>query len=160
MLKKLFILLVIIIIPSCGYTPIYKDNINQNIGISILSIEGSDILNKKLDIELNKYINKNTENKNTENKNTENLFKIKVMTNFEKETISKDSKGNATNFELSASVKFTIVFENEEKMFVFEENLKIQNKEDSFEQQKYENIVITNFAKSFGQKLILELNNL
>lgn len=150
MLKKLFILLVIIIIPSCGYTPIYKDNINQNIGISILSIEGSDILNKKLDIELNKYINKNTEN----------LFKIKVMTNFEKETISKDSKGNATNFELSASVKFTIVFENEEKMFVFEENLKIQNKEDSFEQQKYENIVITNFAKSFGQKLILELNNL
>ena len=149
-LKKLFILLVIIIIPSCGYTPIYKDNLNQNIGISILSIEGSDILNKKLDIELDKYINKNSEN----------LFKIKVMTNFEKEIISKDSKGNPTNFELSASVKFTIVFENEEKMFVFEENLKIKNREDSFEQQKYENIVISNFAKSFEQKLILGLNNL
>ena len=149
-LKKLFILLVIIIIPSCGYTPIYKDNLNQNIGISILSIEGSDILNKKLDIELDKYINKNSEN----------LFKIKVMTNFEKEIISKDSKGNPTNFELSASVKFTIVFENEEKMFVFEENLKIKNKEDSFEQQKYENIIISNFAKSFEQKLILGLNNL
>ena len=149
-LKKLFILLVIIIIPSCGYTPIYKDNLNQNIGISILSIEGSDILNKKLDIELDKYINKNSEN----------LFKIKVMTNFEKEIISKDSKGNPTNFELSASVKFTIVFENEEKMFVFEENLKIKNREDSFEQQKYENIIISNFAKSFEQKLILGLNNL
>ena len=149
-LKKIFILLVIIIIPSCGYTPIYKDNLNQNIGISILSIEGSDILNKKLDIELDKYINKNSEN----------LFKIKVMTKFEKEIISKDSKGNPTNFELSASVKFTIVFENEEKMFVFEENLKIKNKEDSFEQQKYENIIISNFAKSFEQKLILGLNNL
>ena len=148
-LKKLFILLVIIIIPSCGYTPIYKDNLNQNIGISILSIEGV-ILNKKLDIELDKYINKNSEN----------LFKIKVMTNFEKEIISKDSKGNPTNFELSASVKFTIVFENEEKMFVFEENLKIKNREDSFEQQKYENIIISNFAKSFEQKLILGLNNL
>ena len=82
------------------------------------------------------------------------------MTNFEKEIISKDSKGNPTNFELSASVKFTIVFENEEKMFVFEENLKIKNREDSFEQQKYENIIISNFAKSFEQKLILGLNNL
>ena len=150
MLKKLLILIIIILIPNCGYTPIYNNDVNRDIKILILSIEGNEKLNKKLSMELNKYINKNEQN----------LFKIKVKTNFKKEAISKDSKGNTTNFELSASATFTILFENQEKELVLKENLKIKNKEDLFEQQKYENIVISNFAKSLGQNLILELNNL
>ena len=150
MFKKVIILLVIILVPSCGYTPIYNNDMNENIGISILSIEGNNKLNKKLNMELNKYMDKNEVN----------LFKIKIKTDLKKDPISKDTKGNTTNFELSASASFIIYLRDKEKRLVLKENIKIRNKEDSFEQQKYENIIISNFVKSFEQKLILELNNL
>ena len=149
-LKKIFLLLTILLLPSCGYAPIYSNNVDQNIRISILSIEGNKELNKKLNIQLNKHI--------TEDK--KDLFKIKIKTNFEKKIISKDAKGNATNFELNASALFTIFFDNQEKKVLFSENVKIKSKDDSFEQKKYEDIIISNFAKSFEQKLILEINNL
>ena len=149
-LKKIFLLLTILLFPSCGYTPIYSNNVDHNLGISILSIEGNKELNKKLNIQLNKHI--------TEDK--KDSFKIKIETNFQKKIISKDSKGNATNFELNASVLFTILFDNQEKKVLFNESSKIKSKDDSFEQKKYEDIIISNFAKSFEQKLILEINNL
>ena len=149
MFKKILILLFTILITNCGYSPIYNNNIDQNIEITILSIEGDEHLNKKLNTELKKYIKENSENS----------FKVKINTNYVKKTISKNSKGNATNFELIASATFTIVLDDYEKKILLNENLKIKNKEDSFEQQKYEDIIIANFAKSLKQKLLLQLNN-
>ena len=149
MLKKIFIILLTILLTSCGYTPVYKNIDNQDIKLAILSIEGNQKLNKRLITELNKFTKENDEN----------AFTIKIKTSFDKNTISKDAKGNATNFELVASADFVIIFNGNKKKLLLNENLKIKKREDSFEQEKYENTIITNFAKSFKQKLILEINN-
>lgn len=149
-MKKIIIILLSILLSNCGYTPLYKENINQNINIKIVSFNGDQFLNKKLNDELNKYYKNNSND----------IFKIKIITSLDKKILSKDSKGNTTNIELNANVIFTIVGEVNEESFSFNENLKIKNRNDSFEQKEYENIIIQNFAKSIKQKLILKLDRI
>ena len=66
----------------------------------------------------------------------------------------------ASNFELIASVIFEVSYDNNNKKFNFIENVKIENKDDSFEQRKYENNIKKNFAKLIKEKLILKLSTL
>lgn len=151
MIRKLIIFSMAIILSHCGYTPLYKTNeISQSLSITIISLEGNKIFNKKLNNELSKYFKKD---------NKVN-FDVKIKTNIGKRILSKDTKGNTTNLELIGNAIFTVIINDKENILSFSETLKIKNRNDSFEQEKYENIVIENFAKSIKQKLILELNTI
>lgn len=150
-MKNIIILIFLaLILGNCSYKPIYKNNLNQAISITILSFEGDENLNKKLSSELVSY-------QNSEDKKN---YNIKIKTNLERKVISKDNKGNTTTIELIGNAIFIIIKDDGEQRFSFNENLKIQNNDDSFEQEKYEEIVIHNFAKSIKRKLISQLNNL
>lgn len=150
MKKKIFIVLFFFFLTNCGYTPIYNNNYSKDINIEIINFEGDEYFNKKLIIEIEKN--------NSETK--ANVFKVDIKTIFEKVIISKDKQGKTTNLDLIVNTIFNVRKDNLEKTFSYRENLKIEKKSDSFEQQKYENIIKANFAKTIRNKLILELNSL
>ena len=150
MKKKIFIVLFFFFLTNCGYTQIYNNNYSQDINIEIINFEGDEYFNKKLIIEIEKN--------NSETK--ADVFKVDIKTIFEKVIISKDKQGKTTNLDLIVNTIFNVRKDNLEKTFSYRENLKIEKKSDSFEQQKYENIIKANFAKTIRNKLILELNSL
>ncbi len=150
MYKKFLFIFCILLINQCGYSPVYKKDLDKSITIIIVDQKGDKEFNNKLFSELKQY------QSNVSN----NEYKIKIDSNVDTRIISKNTAGKATNFELSVSVIFELDHNNKIQSFAFNESLKIKNIDDTFEQQKYENIVKNNFARSIKEKLITRLNTM
>ena len=91
------------------------------------------------------------------NHDSKDYYEVDIITTLDKVTISKDATGKSSNFNIIATGIFKVKYKNTSKIFSFDENLKIKNNADSFEQKKYENFVKKDFARSMKEKLILEL---
>ena len=148
--KKLILIIVFIFLSQCGYSPVYKANTKSNVNIILADLKGDKDFNNKLNSKLRKYYNIDSENS----------FTISVNSKIEKNTITKNSKGKITNYELIATTTFKIVYKNEENNLILRENLKILNKDDSFEEKKYEDAAKNTFASSMIERLIIKLNTL
>ena len=55
---------------------------------------------------------------------------------------------------------FQINYKNQNYNISFKESIRIKSMDDAFEQRKYENIIINNFASSIHEKLLLKLKTL
>ena len=150
MIKNLIAILILILLNQCGYTPVYKGNTKSDISISLINMEGDKEFNYKINSKLRKYYNNNSENN----------YLISVKSSIENNTITKDSKGKITNYEIIATARFKISYKGEDNFLVLKENLKIEYNDDSFEQKKYEDTIKNNFASSMIEKLIIKLNTL
>ena len=147
-MKKISLLMLILFISNCGYTPVYNSNNITKIKINILSVEGDKKINNLLISDVRK-ISRN---------DFEKEFDIKITTDFIKTITAKDSKGIASNYELKVITKFEIVKQDESKFLSFEEKIDIKNNTNLFEQKKYENSIKITFAKSIIDKLIQKLS--
>lgn len=148
--KNLILIIIFIFLSQCGYSPIYKVDTKSKINIILADLKGDKDFNNKLNSKLRKYYNNNPESS----------FTISVNSAIDKNTITKDSKGKITNYELIATATFKILYKNIESNLVLKENLKIINNDDSYEQKKYENAVKNTFASSMTERLIIKLNTL
>lgn len=146
-LKKLITILSFILLYQCGYSAIYKDDKNTEFKIIVLKIEGNKDINNKINFKLKKYFNNETDKE----------FKITMNTKLNKNVISKNLKGDATNYELTAVSIFNVNYKDKTQIISLKENIKIKNIDDSFEQRKYENEVMENFASSIYDRLIMKL---
>lgn len=146
-MKKLFLLISIIFIYGCGYSPLYLAGKNDLL-LNLKKIEG--------DFELNNYIKNDF--KIVSDNNSKNVFDINAETKFEKIILTKDATGEATDYRLDFSVKFTIISENEE--VTYKESFKIKKNDQKFEQSNYEREIKRNFSEIVKDKLILYLLNL
>ena len=88
---------------------------------------------------------------------SENIYNINFETKFEKITIAKDSAGKATDYRLELYAKF-IITSKQNKILEFNENFKIKNNEEKFEQSNYEKDIKRNFSKIVSDKLVIYLN--
>ena len=148
MLKRnLILLLILLFINNCGFTPIYNTSEKMDYNIVLIEKEGDNIINNKIISEITRLAKKDS------NK----IFNIKLTTNYSKSIISKDAKGSATNYEISVSAIFNIEYENTSKQIVINEKQKIKKITDIFEQRNYENTLKNNFALSIVNKLNIEL---
>ena len=147
-MKKISLLMLILFISNCGYTPVYNSNNITKIKINILSVEGDKKINNLLISDVKK-ISRN---------DFEKEFDIKITTDFIKTITAKDSKGIASNYELKVITKFEIVKQDESKFLSFEEKIDIKNNTNLFEQKKYENSIKITFAKSIIDKLIQKIS--
>ena len=143
-MKKIFLLISIIFIYSCGYSPLYLSG-KQDVLINLKKIEG--------DFELNSYIKNDL--KIASNNNSLNVFDIKADTKYEKIILTKDATGEATDFRLDFNVKFIII--SEKKEVSFKESFKIKKNDNNFEQSNYEREIKKNFSHIVKDKLILYL---
>ena len=146
-MKKIFLLISIIFIYSCGYSPLYLAGKNDLL-LNLQKIEG--------DFELNNYIKNDF--KIASNVNSSNVFDINAVTKFEKIILTKDATGEATDYSLDFSVKFIIVSENRE--ISYKESFKVKKNDKKFEQSNYEREIKRNFSEIVRDKLVLFLLNL
>ena len=144
MIKKFTILISLIILTGCGFTPMHSKNNNNNFSIEQVNFSGERELNNFLKIGLMRY-------KNLSNKK----FFIDVESEFSKIILTKDKTGKVTNYELLANVTFKLKSNKEIK---FSEKKIIENLNDNFEQTKQERSVKQIFATSMINKLITQLS--
>ena len=149
MIKKIFILLLIVSLSHCGFNPIYNSKVKSDYQIIISETSGDEYINN--------FINSNI--KSISNINSEKKFNLFIETRYQKIIISKDSKGSPAEYELSVTCTFIIKNNNKTKTVSFSEKQNMENNSDIFELKNYENSIKENFVNIIMRKLNLELIN-
>ena len=135
---------------GCGFAPVYESNNLVDFQIKSVNYEGDQELNDYINIGLKKYIKKNDEN---------SIFKISTITKYTKTTQSKDAKGNIQSFNVEGIVTFIVTGNNQNLKFTYSEQSTLNNSDDTFELNSYENSIKQNFASSMVEKLILDISS-
>ena len=149
MIKKIsFLCFILIFLNNCGYTPIYSKK-SQNFNINEINTFGKKNANKILINKLKIYKNNPDANKS---------FNILINSKSSKTTISKDKKGNPTQFSMALNIDIEITdnFNNEIKK-TFSENSTYDNSENKFDLRKYEDNLIKNMSEKIFSEIILLL---
>jgi outer membrane lipopolysaccharide assembly protein LptE/RlpB len=144
MIKKFTIVIALIILTGCGFTPMHSKKNNNNFSIEQINFSGERELNNFLRIGLTRY-----------KSSSDKKFFIDVESEFSKIILTKDKTGKATNYELIANVTFKL---KSNKKIEFAERKIIKNLNDNFEQTKQERSVKQIFATSMINKLINQLS--
>ena len=146
-MNKILLILFLLLLNSCGYTSVYKNQKSNNFQININEMKG--------DKEFNSYIK--NELKLFSNNTSNNIYNIALNSNYQKIAVTKNSSGVTTNYNILAHVKINLILNESNKNLVFKENINIKNNTNSFEQNNYEKNVKKNFASSIREKLILKI---
>lgn len=149
MLKKYLIFFLLMnILQGCGFTPIYSSNNNVGFHVKEINLEG--------DWETNIFIkNSILEGSSSSSKNS---FKLNITTNYLKNSVTKNSKGNTTSYEIIVESKFTVTFDNSNKIFLIKEKFIMENFTDKLEEKRFEKIVKENLANIIVNKFKIKLN--
>ena len=143
--KNILVISLLFFLNSCGFQPIYSKNNNVDFSIEQIDFTG--------DRELNNFIKTNLyQYKNSDNNNK--IF-IEAKSEYNKFILTKDGKGEVTNYELNAEIVFLIKPTN--KQIKISEKKIMESNADKFEENKYEKSIKQNFASSITFKLIQEL---
>lgn len=146
-MKKILIFL-LLFISSCGYQPLYVNDI-KNIEFSKITFSGEEDIGKKI-------INSLSIKENTLNKN---LDKLDVNITYNIEETSKNSLGQITTLRSTINVNFTTRNENKNvETRNFSKNFSYQNKENKFELINYQNNIKNNLITELIQDIRLYLN--
>jgi hypothetical protein len=147
MLKKNFIILILIFISGCGYSPIYYNLTNEEFNIKIIGTTGNSEINNLIKSKLKKY----------EKNNNKKSFNIILKTEYKKIIVAKNSDGIASDYELIVNANFAINNSEISKNLVIQEKFKIKKNDNVFDERSYENSIKRNFADLIVQKLIAQL---
>lgn len=147
MTKKILSIFVLLILTSCGFSPIYTKSNKADYAINISEMNGDRLVNSLISSEINRITNSKSNVK----------YKIKINTSYEKLILSKNIKGSISEYQIIVKTTFNIERNNANKYISFEEKQNIKNTSNTFEQKNYENIIKKNFAVSMVRKLNLEL---
>ena len=144
MIKKFTIVITLIILTGCGFTPMHSKKNNNNFSIEQINFSGERELNNFLKFGLERY-----------KSSSDKKFFIDVESEFLKIILTKDKTGKITNYELVANVTFKL---KPNKEIEFSEKKIIKKLDDNFEQTKQERTVKQIFATSMINKLITQLS--
>ena len=155
-MKKIFLLFLILIFTnSCGYSPLYKNSNNKNTKFNY------EVIDTAGDNEINNYIIKNISK--YFDKNSKEEIKIKIKSEYNKSGITNNKEGKTTVYELSINTEFLINKNNKENKIKFEEKIKINRLNDTFEQKNYEIKIKKDLSQyivnKFIQRMILLNDN-
>ena len=150
MIKKLFLSLTLyLFLANCGFTPLYSVKGLEDINIEVLSYEGDREINLDL-------ISKLKANVNPQGK----LYKVKIYTDYEKNTLSNNLAGEPEEYQLQSTVKFIIIQNNTEKEFDLNEKFVMKNLNDDFEERNYETNIKKNMTNLVYNKFLLQIKKL
>ena len=147
MIKKIYPILIIFILTSCGYTPVYNSPDKSDYKINVIEKSGDKLINNLIISEI----------KGISNSQSSTLFNLKINTVFEKIIVSKNVKGTVSDYQLILRSNFVITKGDTNETISFVEKQNIKNTSDIFEQKNYEDTIKRNFVISLVRKLNLEL---
>ncbi len=148
MIKKLFILLTLLILTSCGYQPLYSKK-EIKLLTKELEVSGNVKINNKIISALSIEINKN------------NFSNQKIIIESKKQIIesSKNSKGQPDLYKMIINLRLSKIDKSgffSEKNFI--EEFSYKNKDNKFNLSEYEIEVENNLINKIIEKLILYIN--
>tara|TARA_B110000114_G_C14868805_1_gene307959 strand:+ start:117 stop:578 length:462 start_codon:yes stop_codon:yes gene_type:complete len=153
MQKKIFTLLLLLLLSSCGYEATHskKSALNYDFSISQLSFFGNREVNLKIKEKLNNY---------TLNKKGK-IFALKISTTSQKIILVKDTTGDATTFQSTIIVNVDVLTNNKFKTtFTIKEKFNYNSISNKFDLKKYEKEIKNSLAETATDKLILRLSNI
>ena len=151
MIKKYINLLIIFIfISSCGYTPIYSNSSNNKFKLIITNVEGDTSVNNLIKSQLFKY----------QKINSENIFEVDIISQYNKEILSKSATGAVTNYRITVVSNFNIKNKNISKKITITESLDMKKEGNLFEEKNYEKLIKKDLVNLVTNKLILEINKI
>ena len=128
MLKILKVGIIFLLLANCGYVPMYANQQDLDFNIKVISLEGEKDINVILAQKLNRY--------QVENKNKS--YDVRIISDYEKNSLTKDETGNTTNFRLTLEINFTINI-NGTKNLNFKETFDMKKDATLFDENNYEN---------------------
>ena len=153
MFQKQIILLLLLLLSSCGYEAIYskKNSANYDFTVSDLSFVGDRTVNLKIKEKLKNYAKEKKEKD----------FILKISSTSEKVILSKNTAGDATSFKNSISINVEVLMNNKFKSnFIILESFNYNNISNKFNLKKYEEEIKNNLAEAASDKLIFKLSNI
>ena len=149
-MKKSFLVLVILLLNSCGYTPIYS---SKGSDFKVLSFQ------KNIDNTLTNYI----ENTVTEFSSEESNKNLNISFNFSEEisVILKDSKGDPTRNRLKITIDLSLSDINENLITtkVFSESFEYNIDDNKFKLKQYEKNIKLSLVQQITQEILQFLAN-
>jgi outer membrane lipopolysaccharide assembly protein LptE/RlpB len=153
MQKKIFLLVAILFLSSCGYKAIYSKKIitNHEFYISKINFIGDRKINLKIKEKLNNYtINKKNKN-----------FTLNITSTLEKIVLVKDSSGSATDYQKRISLNVEVLINDKSNnSFMIVESFNYKNTPNKFNLKRYEKEINNNLAETAADKLIFKLSNI
>ena len=153
MFRKQIILLLLLLLSSCGYEAIYskKNSVNYSFSVSELNFVGDRTVNLKIKEKLNNYAQAKKDKD----------FILRISSTSEKITLAKNTAGDATSFKNSVSVNVEVLMNNKFKSnFIILESFNYNNISNKFNLKKYEEEIKNNLAETASDKLIFKLSNI
>ncbi len=153
MLQKQIILLLLLLLSSCGYEAIYskKNSVNYSFSVSELNFVGDRSVNLKIKEKLNNY----------DQAKKDKDFILRISSTSEKITLAKNTAGDATSFKNSISINVEVLMNNKFKSnFIILESFNYNNISNKFNLKKYEEEIKNNLAETASDKLIFKLSNI
>ena len=153
MFQKQIILLLLLLLSSCGYEAIYskKNSVNYSFSVSDLSFVGDRIVNLKIKEKLNNYAQAKKDKD----------FILRISSSSEKITLAKNTAGDSTSFKNLVSINVEVLMNNKFKSnFIILESFNYNNISNKFNLKKYEEEIKNNLAETASDKLIFKLSNI
>ena len=153
MLQKQIILLLLLLLSSCGYEAIYskKNSVNYSFSVSELNFVGDRTVNLKVKEKLNNYAQAKKDKD----------FILRISSTSEKITLAKNTAGDATSFKNSISINVEVLMNNKFKSnFIILESFNYNNISNKFNLKRYEEEIKKNLAETASDKLIFKLSNI
>ena len=153
MFQKKIILILLLLLSSCGYEAIHskKNSINYDFSVSELNFVGDRTVNLRIKKKLNNY---------AQNKKDKD-FILKISSTSEKIILARNTAGDATSFKNSISINVEILMNNKFKSnFIILESFNYNNISNKFDLKKYEEEIKDNLAETASDKLIFKLSNI
>jgi len=153
MFRKQIILLLLLLLSSCGYEAIYskKNSVNYNFSVSELNFVGDRMVNLKIKEKLNNYAQAKKDKD----------FTLKISSTSEKVILSKNTAGDATSFKNSVSINIEVLMNNKFKSnFIILESFNYNNISNKFNLKQLEKDIKNNLAEVASDKIIFKLSNI
>ena len=150
MKMKIFLFLALFFfIANCGFTPLYSTKEMGAINVEVLSYEGD------RDINLN-LISKLKANDDPAGE----LYKVKILSRYQKRTLTNNLAGEPEEFQLQSSVEFIIILNDSQKKINIKEKFVMKNLNDDFEERNYEKNIKSSMTNLIYNKFLLQVKRL
>tara|TARA_B100001057_G_scaffold13999_1_gene13312 strand:+ start:453 stop:908 length:456 start_codon:yes stop_codon:yes gene_type:complete len=147
MLKILKIGIIFLLLSNCGYVPMYANQQDLDFNIKVKSLEGEKDINIILSQKLNRY--------QKENKNKS--YDVEIISDYEKNSLTKDESGNTTNFRLILEIDFIINLNGIPETLTFKEIFDMKKDATLFDESNYENTLKKEMTDLILQKFITQI---
>ncbi len=147
MLKIFKIGLIFFLLTNCGYAPMYANQEDVDLNIKVIELNGEKDINIILAQKLNRY----------RNDSTNKLYEIKIISDYQKNSLTKDESGNTTDFRLILDINFLININEDTKTLNFVEKFDMKKDGTLFEESNYEKTVKREMTDLILQKFISQM---